>query len=445
MDLFTSNPLKAQLLPSWDQQAVDLLWRPSGDPSVVGYNVWRAQSAPSNFGKITPTPLQVTFFRDTTKIVVVTETPTAWVSPPDSATGIVAIRAQRMPLVRDLLDERNRPVLASITDVRVVHTAFPSVGLQLEKVEPQTGLIVFGSRFVLGDKFDQWVKVEAPTSLADLSVSYFSVDRFTDSTFGKDLYYKITEVFSDGSEGPLANYPTISNLDLDPADMFWREAMRRNRFIFEQVGEPAHILLRRTTGRLCSCVDPDTIKPRANCTACWGVGYEGGYDGPYPFTFTPPNYVGKIVQGPEGRYKTRSGQSFIGPTPTVNSGDIIVRFNGERMVVLDVERTSVRGTTLQQTYTAELIRNADFRNRINIVNDNYPTIIISSSQPVLINSSNPFEDPIPPTISLQEGVSSVMISDPAQDTTKSENLIPEEDLRTNTQPSVSPVFENWSF
>ena len=442
MDVFTPNPLKVQILPAYDSQAVDLTWRRT---AAVGYNVWRAQGAPSNFVKITPTPLNVTFFRDTTKVSPVVEVPLRWESPPDSATGVVAIRVRNTPLVKPDLDRANKPILGSISDVRVVDTTNPGGPFQLEKVEPQTGLIVFGTQAVLGDNFDRWKAVYAPTSLAHLQVSYFYVERFTDSTFGRDLYYKVTEVFADGSEGFPADYPFVSNLDLDPADMFWREAMRRNRFIFEQVGEPAYIILRKTTGKLCSCVDPDTIKPRADCLDCWGVGYQGGYDGPYPLTFTPPNYAGQIKQGPEGRFKTRSGQSFIGPTPIVNSGDIIFRFNGERLVILDVERTSVRGTTLQQTYTAELIRQADFRNRIQVTNGNYPTLLISSNQPVLINSSNSFEDPIPSTISLQEGASSLMISDPTQDITKSENLIPGEDLRTNTKPSISPVFENWSF
>lgn len=444
MDLFTPNPLNALILPAWDSQAVDITWRHSGATGVIGFHVWRAQGAPSNFVKITQTPLQTFFFRDTTRILPVVEEPTKWVSAPDSSTGIIAIRAKNNPLVRGILDVENKPILASTPDVQVINIA-TGLPYQLEKVEPNSGLIVFGNRRIVNDTFDQMTDPDKPTELANIKLSYFYIDRFTDSSFGRDLYYKVTEVFSDGHEGQLQDYPFISNLDLDPADMFWREAMRRNRFIFEQVGEPAYVLLRKSTGKFCSCVDVDVQKSRTDCTQCWGVGFDGGYDGPYPFTFTPPNYAGQIKQGPEGRFKVRSGQSFIGPTPIINSGDLIFRFNGERLVILDVERTSVRGTTLQQTYTADLLRPADYRNRIQITNKNYPVIKISSNLPAPPSASNSFGDPIPANISLQEGVTSLVISDPTKDITKSENGHPETDLRSNTIPSITPEFENWSF
>ena len=162
-------------------------------------------------------------------------------------------------------------------------------------------------------------------------------------------------------------------------------------------------------------------------------------------TFTPPNAPIQTKQAAEGRSRSRTAQSFLGPTPVLSAGDLIVRFNGERVIVTEVERTSVRGTSLQQTYTSELLKPSDFRNSITIVNPSYPLLTISTNAPAPRNTDNPFGDPIPSIISLQEGVSSQMISDPTQDVTKSENIHPEDDLRTNTVPSVSPVFENWSF
>ncbi len=444
MDIFSPNPLKIQLIPAWDSRAVDLTWQASAKTSVVGYNVWRASDAPSNYSKITSSPIQAHFFRDITKVIAVVETPTAWLEPPDSATGLVAIRLSHFPMCKHDLDRDNRPILATPYDVRVSSIATGTL-YQIERVEPHTGTIVCGIRPVLNDTFDGWSAVDNPDALTDIKVEYFYIDRFTDSSFGRDLYYIVNEVFADGTEADLSLYPAVSNLDLDPADMFWREAMRRNRFIFEQVGEPAYVLLRKTTGPLCGCVDIDTFKPRTQCMACWGVGFIGGYDGPYPMTFTPPNAPIQTKQAAEGRSRSRTAQSFLGPTPVLSAGDLIVRFNGERVIVTEVERTSVRGTSLQQTYTSELLKPSDFRNSITIVNPSYPLLTISTNAPAPRNTDNPFGDPIPSIISLQEGVSSQMISDPTQDVTKSENIHPEDDLRTNTVPSVSPVFENWSF
>lgn len=444
MDVFTPNPLSAMLVPAFDSQAVDLVWKIGPAKGVVGYHIWRAQGAPSNFIRITEDPLQTTFFRDITRIIPISETPAQWVSSPSSSDRVVAIRTRNTPLAGPKLDRANKPLLASSQDVRVTSSSNPGHPFQIERVDANSGLIVFGNKDIVNDTYDHYVTPDLPIDLASLVVEYFYIDRFTDSTFSKDLYYVITEVFEDGSEGDLKSYPAISNLNLDPADIFWREAMRRNRFIFEQVGEPAYVILRKTTGKHCSCVDTDTMKPRTTCMACWGVGYEGGYDGPYPITFTPPNAASQVKQGPEGRVKTRAAQSFIGPTPILSSGDIIFRFTGERLVVLDVERTTIRGTTLQQSYNAELLKPSDYRNKIQVTNRNYPIISISTDTPAFRNTDISFEDPIPTTISLHEGVSSVEISDPAEDITKIQTTLPG-NIRTNTQPSISPVFENWNF
>ena len=231
-DIFTPNPLSLQVLPSWDSQAVDLVWKKGSTPKVVGYNVYRAQGAPSNFKLITEQPLQTTFFRDTTRLVPMSETPSQWVSPPDASIQLTAIRTKKTPISRSVLDNYNKPVLANNQDVQVVNSE-TNYTYQIQRVDPNNGLIVFGNQPLVAESMDRLEDVQLPKDLSKLVVSYFYVDRFTDSTFGKDLFYIVTEVFSDGSEGALTNYPPISNLELDPADIYWREGMRRNRFIFE--------------------------------------------------------------------------------------------------------------------------------------------------------------------------------------------------------------------
>ena len=443
MDIFTSNPLSVQLVPSWDYHVADITWKPSTSRGVVGYHVWRAINAPSNFTKLTSEPLQVTFFRDLSKVSLKMETPRSWVSPPDSACGVIAIRTSQTPICKAELSKDCKPILAGKLDLRVSNKESGEI-FQIERVEPHSGLIEFGSRQIVSDDYTHFSQVKTPTKLEDLQIEYFSLDRSTDSTLGRPLYYKVTEVFTDGSESPLDQSPAISNMDLDPANVYWREAMRRNRFIFEQAGELAYVLLRRVTGKVCSCVDKDTFKPRTTCRVCWGVGFEGGYDGPYPFTMTPPNALSSVKQGPDGRLRARSAQGFIGPSPRLSSGDLIFRFNGERLLILDVDATSVNGSTLQQTYTAELLRSSDYRLGISITNASYPTFSISSNLPTSLSAKSSFDDTVPSTISLQEGVSTVQISDPVLDVTKVQSKHPE-DIRTNTVPSIAPVFENWSF
>lgn len=436
-DVFTKNPIRLQLVPSWDSQSVDLLWKASS-PDTTGFNVYRAQGVASNFQLITPVPINVGFFKDATKITTRVETPTKWVEDPDSATGTRAIRCSKTPMVRASLDDAGRPVLATPSDI-VVTTKNGTV-LKLENVQPHSGLIIISREWTVNESYDYWnPPASVPSDVSTLTVKYNYVDRFTDSSFGRDLYYKVTEL-SEAGETPLDEAATVSNLDLNPISSVWLEAITKTRFIFDTVGEPAYVLLKKTNGQLCTCVDPNTVRARVNCKACYGVGYKGGYDGPYPITFTPPNAATSVKQGPDGKKRSRTAQSFLGPTPILNSEDIIIRFNGERLVVTEVERTSIAGSTLQQSYTTEIITTADPRYFIPLVNPNYPAYMMTPETSPIKRPAP--VDPTPSTSSLQEGVTTVEIADPEQDISK-DYLSETEDMRTNTTPSKSRSFENW--
>jgi hypothetical protein len=439
-DTFVRNDLHLLVLPSVDQRSVDLTWRRNPVTNAVGYNVWRAVANPTDWVKITTEPVNVTFFRDCSKIEQAIETP-IWESGTDSATGVFILKVKKTPMCAMTLGDASIVQLANAADVQVLSKK-TGKKLNVDLVNPVRGLIQLTRKLVVAESVDFLEKPPFEEDAQNLEVTYYWVSRLTDSAFGRDLYYKVTEVLGDGSETPLDQAAYVSNQDLEKLDYYWREAIRKNRFIIEQSGEPAFLLMAKTTGRICDCVDTETLKSRNNCPVCWGVGYVGGYDGPYKIMFTPPNAPSQTRQGQEGKSKIRVAQSILGPTPTLMPGDIIVRFNGEKLVVTEVERTQVGGVTLQQQYNTELLKVSDFRQRLNVRNPNFPwQLVVSSDQPLRSYDSTPPIDDLKSGISLEEGLISTEVSDPTLDSTKSPYP---EDLRTNTDASNTPRWENWN-
>ena len=83
----------------------------------------------------------------------------------------------------------------------------------------------------------------------------------------------------------IVNTQEVDNLTWEFAEM-----VNHNQWIFEQVGEPAYILFRRTRGEPCGCVRPEAGigTPRHGCPSCYETGVVGGYYGPYDLLYIPP-------------------------------------------------------------------------------------------------------------------------------------------------------------
>jgi hypothetical protein len=76
----------------------------------------------------------------------------------------------------------------------------------------------------------------------------------------------------------------------------------------------------------------------------------------------------------EGGIKTtRDSRSFLGPTPIVQNGDLIVRRNGDRNVISQVVYKQPRGIILQQDFAVQLLSPGDTRYLIPL-NTGLPTI-----------------------------------------------------------------------
>lgn len=359
------------------------LWWPLIPQATRGYNVYRAFDAPYNWQKINLTgPVPGNFFRDQTQLSWVTYTvqPGDWIDQ-----GVTGPRAFRLPETPYSSVVRGRPrVASSPDDVRIVVTYADGTGgtyrpggvsgidqtitLPIGEAVPDSGSPEAGSvsnRPIIdyANAVSYQVQFQRLVNFVDIAANmvrtYYCVVPVGD----------LGELHAPGAPGS----EIVDSMQVDRADYMQREIVRRNQWLFEQVGEPAYLMFRRRTGMPCGC-RIETDAPRTRCLACFEVGIVGGYYGPYDLLFIDPDSQTMRTLDEGGVKVERPSRSYLGPTPIVQDGDLIIRRNGERLAISGVTYKMPRGVLLQQDFDVELLAPGDTRYLIPIAQPDEPII-----------------------------------------------------------------------
>jgi hypothetical protein len=353
------------------------LWWVDSPLATKGYNIYRAHDAPNpapsplassqiglqHWQKLNPAPQQGHFYRDMTTLETVTYTvePNEFVE--QQQFGRFGIRLRDIPYSEIVI---GRPLVAiSPDDVTVTIDGVPHRPAEVQGMDQAVWL-----------KMDNTVQAGGPdVALADVSsgivwsadytgthvfqVTYKKLTNYVDVyTTLTRAYYTVVPVGDKGEchKPGAQNTQVVNTQEIDNLTWEWAEAIRRNQWVFEMEGEPARILLRKSRGEICGCrgSDTGTQQPRTACPICFETGWIGGYIGPYDITFVPPDTALTRELNEGGVKATRTSRSYLTVTPIVQSGDIIVRRNGERLVIGNVTTKSTRGIILQQEFDVEL-------------------------------------------------------------------------------------------
>lgn len=342
----------------------DLFWVESTVSGVVGYNVYRAFDYPTNWSKLNFDPHPGHFYRDVTSLQTVTHVvkDSDWVSLGND--GQFVIKLPESPIWSEVV--KGRPSVACHPyDVRVTVDGSPiSVG----RVEGQESLIYFEVLTMKKGGSHQETKAHPfqrnifPTQKVE--VQYKKLVNHVDIyLFGTRTFYTVVPVLDGGHElhAPGALGTEIKNtFEIDQMDYMLAEMVRRNAFIFEQAGEPASLLIRRTKGTPCGCAVANG-EPRTGCKSCYETGIVGGYYGPYEMLFIDPDSAAVRTINEGGVKVERDSRSYLGPTPVVQNGDLIIRRNGERLEIHSVVYKSPRGVLVQQDFDVSLLPPKDTR------------------------------------------------------------------------------------
>jgi hypothetical protein len=358
------------------------------DPcATLGYNIYRAQDYPVNWIKLNATPWRGHFYRDMSALEVVTYTvqPGDWLE--QGTLGRWGFHIPDFPYSNIVV---GRPVLAGVEDVTVTCSVSGQPNIDGQTFRP-----------VKVDATDRAVWLQMDNTIAGggsvnalplasagqvLAANYSNFTLFQ-ATYKKlvnyvDIYTSLVRTYYTivpvGAEGEMhvPGHPgttVVNTQEVDKITWEYQEMVRRNQWLFEEVGEPAFLFFKLNRGERCGCLF-GTEEPKHGCTSCYETGWVGGYLGPYDFIFVPPDTALMRELNEGGIKTTRDSRAYLGPTPIVQNGDLIIRRNGERLVINNVVYKNPRGILLQQDFTVSLLPEGDTRYLIPEVNTVLPTI-----------------------------------------------------------------------
>ena len=339
-----------------------LSWGHSEGPEPIGYAVFRSEDRSSSWKRLEADPIPGNRYRDESRLeeVAYTLKDSDWID--QGKTGFYTFKVPEAPIYARIQD--GRALLAS--QPMDVGVWIDDIFVNPARVDGLDGMIWLPKAFGLtrdGGRKEYMLPLATDASV--VKVVYRRLANFVNPTPENRCYYTVVPVLSGGKlehEPGAHGTEVVNTLEVDKADYMFQAMSEWNAWIFNFTGEPAHLLFKRSRGKRCGCMVEG--QARTGCTSCYETGIVGGYYGPYDFMFIDPD-SGVSKELNEGGVKTtRTSRSYLGPTPLVQAGDLIIRKNGERMVIGPVTPKSPRGVLLQQEFDVELLTPGDTRYRV---------------------------------------------------------------------------------
>lgn len=362
LNVFVTSPDVGQQDIRWDNPC---LIRGNGKFDVVGVNIYRSTDSQwSGYTKLNISPMGGLFYRDATQNqTVIREDATAnyTASGSNHPEGLYIIQADNYPLVK----AGSQAIPADCPDdVKVVIDGVEVTPLH---VNGTTGEIYLDQRKYWDPVTRSLVTPTLPTTGSTTLISYRYNTSLITSQLAQRTFYKLTTVAQTDSgfvETPLDKVEGISAFEIEKLDYIWKEAIRRNRWILEQGGEPVKVFIRKWMGTRCSCYSTVHKRAENDCLNCFGTGIQGGYEGPFDILIAPQDGERRVDLGPNGMQVIHQYEVWTGPTPLLSQRDFIVRQNNDRYTIGAVNVPSNRGTVLQQSFMIGYIDEKDIRYQV---------------------------------------------------------------------------------
>lgn len=365
------------------------LWWADVPEAKKGYNVYRAFDYPTNWVRLSHVPVGGHFFRDMTSLSTIEYMlqPLDWIE--QGELGRWAFRIPDHPYSKAV---QGRPVVSNDpADIIVTVSETGDFGTDGQSFRP---IKVDGFDRTIWMQMDNTLPVGGAVTAFPLAsngvvwkgdwsafkfwrITYFKVNNLVDIyTALNRTYYTVVPIGENGRDIHPPGDPhggVIKNTqEVDQISWEYEEMVRRNQWIFEEVGEPAYLMFRKWRGEPCGCL-AGTHQAKHGCKVCFETGFVGGYIGPYDFLFVPPDSAIMRELNEGGIKTTRDSRSYLTRSPIVQNGDLVVSRNGDRMVVSNVVYKRPRGIILQQDFTVSLLPPGDTRYLIPM-NTGLPTL-----------------------------------------------------------------------
>lgn len=210
-----------------------------------------------------------------------------------------------------------------------------------------------------------------PNEFSTVLVSYRVPSHTTNVRLRKNYFYKVTCV-TDEDETDL-DLITPEYAKPDKLTYITEEAVRRNAWLLDQAGERVLLYVKKKAGTKCHCTYRDMKErthkqPDQDCEVCFGSGFIGGFDGPFPIKIAPLTTEQRVQQTERGLKLAYQIETWIGPTPIVSQRDMIIRRNGDRCLVGPLTPVEGPGGVIaQQHFVVEILDTTDVRYKFRVV------------------------------------------------------------------------------
>lgn len=358
----------------WDDPkllAANTMW------NVVGVNIYRSDIGERGpYHRLNSFPIGGSFYRDETKNVRISNEiirwDQDWIHRGDAPNNRRWVFRTKYRAVKPLI---HQCIWAS--DPTDVVVKVDGEIAWVDNVFGRSGEVELVNQPVFDPNTEKFVPPVLPNAGSVVTVTYTTNQNYVKFGLDEKVFYRLTTVAfnacetSDLIETPLEYCQPLTPIEIETQDYIWREAIRRNNWILEQGGERVIVFIRKTSGYLCTCGRYErgmeySRQPDSRCTFCFGTGYLGGYEGPYPIIVGPDDGERRVSQTMYGRTVEHSWDVWTGPTPLLTQRDYIVRQTNERFSIGPTRKPSNRGNILQQHFNLKRLDEQDIRYRVPI-------------------------------------------------------------------------------
>lgn len=378
LNLFMSSSTRGVINLQWDDPSILAL---NSRFQLLGVNVYR--SFDSEFGpykRITELPVGSTFWVDQTdnELVPAEDVSDRFILFGTASTGFDGPRYVFKTSNYPIVGEGSRGVPTN--DPHDVRVWVDGVEAKVFNVNGHTGEVEIDANVYMDTALQQRIIPVVPTQGSRVTCCYRYTRDLVKTELAQRIFYRVTAVgypvcsnWAEATpdtlvETPLAQATATNTVEIEKLDNYWREAIRRNRFILEQGGERVQVFLRKVVGIPCPCYDQTHKQPVSDCLKCYGTGIIGGYEGPYDLLIAPDDADIRVSQKDTGRTVEHSYEVFTGPQPVLSHRDFILKIDGDRYSIGPVRRPSNRGTHLQQHFTINVFDEKDIRFKVPVGN-----------------------------------------------------------------------------
>jgi len=372
-------PLNIMCSSGFERHITDLRWTsPSEIPAntkfnIVGVNVYRSfDSEYGPYDRLNALPIGTDFFRDRLLVRVAMN---------ENVSNAFVARGNTDPNGQWIFQVKHKPIVIdtssahspNITNLNV-HVTINGRQAFVRSINVPTGEVEISRNAT----FDVAAQVQTPAVLPQspndvvLATYRYRLQREIPSDLDQKTYYRVTTVAVDKDTGVLLETPLhkaaeANNRMIEQLDWIWREAIRRNRFMLGQGGEPVKLFKQKLVGPKCGCYDYSRKQPDVTCLVCYGTSIIGGYDGPYDIIIAPEDGERAIKQDFRGRSVAHPYDTWTGPSPLLTQRDFFVKLNGDRYGIGPVRMPSNRGMQLQQFFTTSHLDIPDIRYSVPVI------------------------------------------------------------------------------